>query len=105
MENTQIENSYFDGGLFQLIGWNLLGWLLTICSLGLAYPWAICIIYEWEAKHTVINGKRLKFVGTGLGLFGNWIKWFFLCIITFGIYSFWLIIALKKWKVKNTIFQ
>jgi uncharacterized membrane protein YjgN (DUF898 family) len=39
-----------------------------------------------------------------MGLFGQWIKWLFLIIITLGIYSFWVAIALKKWKVAHTHF-
>lgn len=96
--------SYFDGGLLQLIGWRILGGIITICTLGICYPWAITMVYNWEVKHTVVNGKRLRFDGSAIGLFGNWIKWLLLCIITLGIYSFWLEIALKKWKVKNTHF-
>ncbi|MBP3841343.1 MAG: DUF898 family protein [Bacilli bacterium] len=98
------ENSYFDGGLLQLIGWRILGGLVTTLTLGICFPWAICMIYSWEAKHTIINGKRLTFDGTAVGLFGNWIKWLLLTIITLGIYSFWLDISLKKWKVKHTHF-
>ncbi len=100
MEN----NSYFDGGLFQLIGWRLLGWLITILTLGICFLWALCMVYNWEIKHTVIEGKRLRFDGTALQLFGNWIKWLLLTIITFGIYSFWVQIAIKKWKTKHTFF-
>ena len=96
--------SYFDGGLFQLIGWKILGFLITVFTLGICYPWALCIIYSWEANHTVINGKRLYFDGKAIQLFGNWIKWFLLCIITIGIYSFWLNISVKKWKTKHTFF-
>ena len=99
-----MEESYFDGGLLQLIGWKLLGALITICTFGICYPWAFCMVYSWEAKHTVINGKRLEFNGTAVGLFGNWIKWLLLTFITCGIYSFWLVIALKKWKIKHTEF-
>jgi uncharacterized membrane protein YjgN (DUF898 family) len=46
----------------------------------------------------------LRFDGTALGLFGNWIKWLLLSIITLGIYGFWVRIALKKWKTKHTFF-
>ena len=88
--------SYFDGGLLQLIGWRILGGLITLFTLGICYPWAICMVYGWEINHTVVNGHRLKFTGSAVGLFGNWIKWLLLCIITCGIYSFWLQIALKK---------
>ena len=62
------------------------------------------MVYNWEIKHTVIEGKRLRFDGTALQLFGNWIKWLLLTIITFGIYSFWVQIAIKKWKTKHTFF-
>ena len=54
------------------------------------------------AKHTVIDGSRLVFDGTGSQLFGNYIKWFLLTIITFGIYGFWLSIKMKQWVVKHT---
>lgn len=102
--NITTGESYFDGGLLQLIGWHLLGALITSCTLGICYPWACCMIYDWEIKHTVVNGHRLKFTGTAMQLFGNWIKWFVLCIITCGIYSLWVGIALKKWKAKHTEF-
>lgn len=98
------EKSYFDGGLLQLIGWKILGSLVTICTLGICFPWAYTMIYAWEAKHTVINGHRLVFDGTALELFGHWIKWLLLSIITLGIYSFWVSIDLKKWKTKHTHF-
>ncbi len=97
-------SSYFDGGLLSLIGWKILGGLITVVTLGICYPWALCMIYGWKIKHTVIEGRRLKFSGSAIGLFGNWIKWLLLCIITLGIYSFWLGIALEKWKVKHTSF-
>jgi uncharacterized membrane protein YjgN (DUF898 family) len=112
MESVQINihqdadgNSYFDGGLLSLIGWNLLGFLVTTLTLGICYPWALCMVYGWETNHTVIHGRRLQFHGTAIGLFGNWIKWLLLTVITLGIYAFWLNIALKKWKVKHTTFQ
>ena len=100
MEN----NSYFDGGLLQLIGWKLLGALVTTITLGICAPWAICMVYGWETKHTVINGKRLVFDGKAIQLFGTWIKWMLLCIVTLGIYSFWIQIDLKKRITKHTHF-
>ena len=96
--------SRFDGGLAQLIGWTILGWLVTVFTLGICFPWSYTIIYRWETKHTVINGRRLEFDGTALQLFGMWVKWLLLVIITIGIYSFWVGISLKKWRVKHTHF-
>ena len=97
-----MQESYFDGGLLQLIGWRLLGSIVIICTLGICTPWAICMEKNWEVKHTVINGERLAFDGKAIQLFGQWIKWLLLCIITFGIYSLWVGIAMKKWVVKHT---
>ncbi|EJO5349056.1 DUF898 family protein [Clostridium botulinum] len=97
-------DSYFDGGLLQLIGWTLLGFIITTCTFGICYPWAVCMIYGWKINHTVVNGRRLKFHGTAMGLFGNWIKWLLLSVITLGIYLFWVGIAIEKWKAKNTTF-
>jgi uncharacterized membrane protein YjgN (DUF898 family) len=97
--------SYFDGGLLQFIGWSILGFLVTVFTLGICYPWAVCMVYGWKVNHTVIEGRRLQFNGSAIGLFGNWIKWFLLTIVTFGIYGFWLFIKLNQWKVKNTSFK
>ena len=100
----EYEASYFDGGLLQLIGWKILGAIVTCITLGLCYPWALCMIYRWEARHTVIDGHRLRFNGTAVQLFGNWIKWVLLTIVTLGIYGFWLGIQLTKWKTKHLEF-
>ncbi len=108
MENQNINynntDSCFDGGLLQLIGWRLLGGLVTVLTLGICLPWAFCMVYRWEAKHTVINGRRLYFDGTAVQLFGKWVLWLLLTIITIGIYGFWVDIKLKKWKVSHTHF-
>jgi uncharacterized membrane protein YjgN (DUF898 family) len=42
--------SYFDGRLIQLIGWKILLALVIFFTLGLAYPWAVCKLFEWEAS-------------------------------------------------------
>lgn len=99
------EESYFDGGLFQLIGWTILGWVITLVTFGIGFPWAICMVYGWKTNHTVIEGRRLRFTGSAMGLFATWIKIFLLTIITFGIYGFWANITIEKWKVRNTEFR
>lgn len=100
-----MNESYFDGGLLELIFWRILGGLITVCTLGICAPWAICMVYNWEINHTVIDGRRLYFDGTAMQLFGNWIKWLLLTVITCGIYAFWLNISLKKWITKHTHFR
>lgn len=94
--------SKFTGGLLGMIGIGILQWLIITFSFGIAAPWAICVKERWYIKHTVIDGHRLVFDGTGAQLFGNYIKWFLLTIITLGIYSFWLNIKMKQWLTKHT---
>ena len=96
--------SFFDGGLLGFIGWGILAIVLIIITLGIGTPWAECMLYRYQFKHTAYNGHRLKFRGSGLSLLGNSIKWLFFTIITLGIYGFWVSIAIKKWKVKHTHF-
>ena len=94
--------SKFTGGLLGMIGIGILQWLIIFLTLGLGAPWAICLKESWYVKHTVIDGHKLTFDGTGAQLFGNYIKWMLLTIITFGIYSFWLSIKMKQWVTKHT---
>ncbi|RYM02774.1 hypothetical protein EWH99_10565 [Sporolactobacillus sp. THM7-7] len=96
--------SYFDGGLAQWIGYKILGFLITVFTLGICYPCSFTMIYSWKAKHTVINGRRLEFDGTAIQLWGNWFKWWFFTLITLGIYGWWVFIKLEKWKTKHTHF-
>ena len=104
METSKGRTSFFDGGLLQYIGWRIIGTLITIFTAGICYPWSVTMIYGWKINHTVIDGRRMHFTGSAVGLFGNWIKWWFLTLITFGIYGFWVFIKLEKWKVSNTKF-
>lgn len=99
-----MNTSYFDGGLFTYILTWLAAAFITAITFGICAPWGICMTYRWKIEHTVIDGRRCRFTGTAIGLFGSWIKWLLLTIITFGIYSFWLHIKLEQWKVKHTTF-
>ncbi len=94
--------SKFTGGLLGMIGIGILQGLIIGITLGIGTPWAICLKESWYVKHTIIDGYRLTFDGTGGQLFGNFIKWFLLTIITLGIYSFWLTIKMKQWVTKHT---
>ena len=96
--------SYFDGKTIQMLGWRLLGLLLTGITLGIGAPWAHCMILRWEARHTVINGKRLCFTGHGLQLLGKFLLWGLLTLITFGIYAIFIPVRMHKWRVSHTQF-
>ncbi len=99
------ESSYFDGNTWQLIGWRLLVVLLGIVTFGLGAAWGQCMLYRWEAKHTVINGKRLRFDGNGLQLLGKWLLWGLLTLVTFGIYALFIPVAMKKWHTSHLRFS
>lgn len=94
--------SKFTGGLLGDIGISILMVFICLFTLGIGLPWAVCIREKWIAEHTIIDGKQLVFDGTGGQLFGSYIKWFLLSIITLGIYSFWLSIKMKQWVVSHT---
>ena len=104
MNQTQTNNSVFTGSLLGLLGVNLLQIILNVITLGICAPWTICIKERWIAKHTYIDGRQLRFDGTGGQLFGKYIIWFLLTLITLGIYGFWLDIKMKQWVVKHTHF-
>ncbi len=99
-----MNNSKFTGGLLGYIGISIVSGIIVLFTLGICLPYAIVIYQRWVAEHTYIEGKQLKFVGTGISLFGQWIKWLLLCIITLGIYSLWVNIKMKQWVVQNTCF-
>lgn len=99
------KNFRFDGGAADHLGTSLLAFLVTLFSLGFAFPYAVVLVQRWRAKHTYIEGRRLIFLGTGLSLFGNWLKWFFFIIVTLGIYSFWVVPKVTKWVVENIDFD
>ena len=96
--------SYFDGGLFGLIFNSIGALILTVVTAGIGYPWAVCMKRRWKCRHTVIEGRRLRFTGSGVGFIWTWIKIWLLTIITLGIYGFWAGIAVEKWKARHTIF-
>ena len=100
--NQPVRQSQFTGGLLGLVGIQILQWLLTFITLGLGFPWAVCIKERWMANHTIIDGRQLYFDGSGGQLIGKYLLWFFLTIITFGIYGFWLNIKMKQWVVLHT---
>lgn len=99
------KNFLFDGGAGTFLGTAVAAFLITLLSVGLAFPWAVVLKQQWIAKHTIINGKRCKFIGSGAGLFGLWIKWFFLLLVTLGIYGFWIAPELQKWIVEHMEFE
>lgn len=104
MRKTTNTGSYFDGGMLELVVVYLGMAVISIFTLGLGFPWAMCLYLRYQVNHTVIEGNRLHFIGTGGSLFWQWLKWWFLTLITFGIYGFWVTIKLEQWKTEHTVY-
>lgn len=94
----------FTGGAGSYFVIGLLGFLITVLTFGICYPFAVVLTERWRATNTYVDGRQMMFIGSAWTLFGNWIKWFLLCIITIGVYSFWVIPRLERWTWENTTF-
>ena len=97
--------SDWDGSVLDTIVNSIVASLIISFTCGIATPWAICYMYKFIINHATVDGKRLRFDGTGGELFGQWIKWLLLTIITCGIYGFWVTPRLYKWIVNHTHFE
>ena len=108
VEHSHIEGlageSKFTGGLASFLGLQIVNALIMIFTLGLGLPWVVCRTERWDSEHQIIDGQRIYFDGNAAQLFGNWIKWILLTIITFGIYSVVIPIRKQAWIVKHQSF-
>ena len=95
----------FDGKARNFFFVGLAAFLLTILTLGLAFPWATTMLIRWRTDHTIVEGRRLRFRGTGSGLFGKWILWWVFTILTLGLYSLIVWPRYQRWIVENTAIE
>jgi hypothetical protein len=93
--------SKFSGGVFPIFLFCIWAPILLAISLGLATPFIVCTVIRWICDNSSIGGKNYRFKGTAMGLFGRWILWYILTIITLGIYGFWFIRNQIRWIVEN----
>ena len=105
VEQVERTDSYFDGKVLEWLGYRILAFIITAVTFGIANAWAEKLLIAYTIDHTVYNGKRLKFEGTGASLFVQKFKWLFLTIITLGIYGFWVPIKKEQWIVSNIHFE
>jgi len=97
--------SDWDGSVLDTFVNILIASLIITFSCGIALPWAICYMMKFIISHAVIDGRRLRFDGTGGDLFAQYIKWWLLCVITCGIYGFWVAPRLYKWVTSNIHYE
>lgn len=70
-----MQKSDFDGGLIGGIGISILSFINIFFIIGIESPEACVLSIDRYTNIKYIEWRRLKFVGTGLGLFGHFIKW------------------------------
>lgn len=78
--------SEFTGGVFANYFFKVAVVLVTLLTLGIAYPFINCAYMRWRISHTRINGKKLVYVGNGTELFKKYIVWLAVSYITLYIY-------------------
>ena len=96
----------FERDVASYFGVGVLSFLLVLFTLGFGIPWAVCMKQKWIADHTTIDGRQLKFVGSGGELFGKFIVWYLLSLVTLGIYGllYWGP-NLQQWITEHTDFK
>ncbi|MGL4740221.1 MAG: hypothetical protein ACRC41_05365 [Sarcina sp.] len=105
IKNKRIYNSYFDKKVDQYVWLQIRMKILKVITLGLAYPWILCIEQEAKCKNMVVCGKRLKFIGQPKDLIRHWVLWWFLSLLTLGIYGIVVKVRFQQWVIANTIFD
>lgn len=94
--------SEFTGSAFGLLGVNLLAFLVSILTLFFGLPAMVCYKQRWMARHTIVDNRHLTFDGTAGQLFGKWIGWLIVCVLTVGLFLPFLPLKVKKWVVSHT---
>ena len=96
--------SYYDGNYFAYWGINVLCFFLTVCTLFIGLSYAMCRKHRWNCKHTVIDGKRMRFIGKSEALLGRLALWSIFTVLTASIFLFFIPVKIKKWYAENTFF-
>jgi len=85
----------------------LVGYLLTMVTLGIYMPWMLCAIQKYMMEKTAIleNGQAaggFTFTGEGGGLFVKFLVGYLLTVVTLGIYFAWFQVSLFQFFARAT---
>jgi len=85
----------------------VVGYVLSLITLGLYMPWFVCSLQKYFHQRTeILSGATrvgtMDFVGTGGALILTWFVGLLLTIMTLGIYIFWFQVKLFKFFAQNT---
>lgn len=96
------QNSYFDGGFWGFVGTVILsGLVMFVPVVGLV--WGKLIKIRWMTEHTVVDSRRLVFIGKLGNFFLKNLLWGFLTLITFGIFGLFVPVKQMRLEAENTI--
>jgi len=82
----------------------LKGYILTILSLGLYYPYLLVKIEDFWRSHSHFGSMSFNFSGEGKEIYRKCIIGLILTLLTFGIYGFWLKAFLQRYYWSKTTF-
>ncbi len=98
--------SKFKGGAFANFFINLLVVFVSGITLSLALPGMLCWKQRWMSRNTYYDGRSLNFNGKGIQLFGRYLLWLLLSVVTLGIFAIFVLpVSVQKWKTKHTHFS
>jgi len=85
----------------------LVGYLLTVITVGIYGPWFYCKMTNFTLSNMTLGPTRrgdlrLEFTGKGGELFVTFLVGYLLTLITIGIYAPWFMVKLIKFFVGNT---
>jgi uncharacterized membrane protein YjgN (DUF898 family) len=97
----------FEGQGGQLFVTFLVGYLLTMVTIGIYMPWFICKLTKFYLDNTTITTSdgsvyNPRFQGAGGDLFVTFLVGYLLTMVTFGIYAPWFMCKLNKWFAERT---
>jgi uncharacterized membrane protein YjgN (DUF898 family) len=98
----------FQGSGGELFVTFLVGYLLTLVTIGIYAPWFYCKVANFVLSNTTLGPTRrgelrLEFTGMGGELFVTFLVGYLLTLITTGIYAPWFMAKLTKFFADNTV--
>ncbi len=116
LSNIELEESEqtiggldFHGQGGELFGTFIVGYLLTICTLGIYGPWFQVNLFKFQAaglRASLAGGTYSgEFTGEGGEYFGIFVVGYLLTVCTLGIYSFWWMANMLRFQLDHLTFQ
>ena len=90
-----------------MLGRVILDAILTFITLGIYLPWAINGDVKYVCDHVRVENPpsgttgAIEYTGKGVELFGRFILWYILTIVTLGLYTPWMLNGFYRYVVEN----